>query len=143
VLTPVRKSLGNLNNVMLLGPLNYPDFIYLMNLCYLVVTDSGGIQEEAPALGKPVIVTRDETERQEAVATGQVILAGTSMRSIVQSLDELLCSPERYAQMSRAESPYGDGRAASRIMSSILSFIRDNRALPSQTCRNKYNSAKN
>jgi UDP-N-acetylglucosamine 2-epimerase (non-hydrolysing) len=128
VLTPVRKILGSLDNVMLLGPLNYPDFIYLMNRCHLVVTDSGGIQEEAPALGKPVIVTRHETERQEAVATGQVVLAGTSMSSIGHALEDLLCSPDRYAQMSRAESPYGDGKAAGRISSSIMTFIRDSRS---------------
>jgi UDP-N-acetylglucosamine 2-epimerase (non-hydrolysing) len=127
VLTRVRNVLENLDNVMLLRPLTYPAFIYVMNLCYLIVTDSGGIQEEAPALGKPVIVTRDETERQEAVATGQVVLAGTSTRSVVRALEELLCSHDRYAQMSRVESPYGDGKAAGRIIHSLLASIRDTR----------------
>ncbi len=124
VVAPVRQILGTLENVTLLRALNYPDFIYLLSKCYLVVTDSGGIQEEAPALGKPVILTRDGTERQEGVITGQVILAGTSTESIVQAMEELLNSPDRYAQASRAESPYGDGNAAGRIASSIVTFTQ-------------------
>ncbi len=124
VLGPVRKILGGFENVMLLKPLGYADFIYLMNRSYLVVTDSGGVQEEAPALGKPVIVTREETERTEAVETGQVVLAGTSTDSIVNALEELLSSTSRYSQMVRPESPYGDGKAAGRIVEALMSVMQ-------------------
>lgn len=122
VLQPVRDMLGSRENVMLLEPLNYPEFIYLMDRCYLVVTDSGGVQEEAPALGKPVVVTRDKTERAEAVATGQVIVAGTSKESIMSAVDQLLCSAVQYSQMVQAASPYGDGKAAERIINSLRRF---------------------
>jgi UDP-N-acetylglucosamine 2-epimerase (non-hydrolysing) len=128
VLRPVRTILANLANVLLLPPLNYPAFVFLMNRCYLVVTDSGGIQEEAPALGKPVLVTREETERKEAVETGQVSLIGTGTESILEAIEEMLCCPERYARMVQNASPYGDGNASGRIVASTIDFVRRRQA---------------
>jgi UDP-N-acetylglucosamine 2-epimerase (non-hydrolysing) len=125
VLRPVREKLGTFSNVLLLPPLNYPAFVYLMNRCYFVITDSGGVQEEAPALGKPVLVTRNETERNEAVETGQVQLIGTSTAGIVEAVHHLLTDPVRYAKMVREHSPYGDGKAASRIVSSTLEYLQE------------------
>jgi UDP-N-acetylglucosamine 2-epimerase (non-hydrolysing) len=124
VLSQVRSILSGKQNVLLLPPLDYPAFIYLMKICHFVVTDSGGIQEEAPALGKPVIVTREKTERREAVESGQVFLAGTSEQAIVAAIDGLLTDSLCYSQMSSGKSPYGDGRAATRIIDSTVEFVR-------------------
>jgi UDP-N-acetylglucosamine 2-epimerase len=115
VVPVVRSMLGNLPNVQLTDPLDYVTFVALMRDAYLVVTDSGGIQEEAPALGKPVLVTREVTERPEAVEAGSARLVGTDVQRIVTAAREILDSPEAYARMARAKSPFGDGRAASRI----------------------------
>ena len=116
VLGQVHEWLSDLGNVLLLQPLDYPTFVYLMHSCYLIVTDSGGIQEEAPALKKPVIVTREKTERQEAVETGQVYLAGTQRASIADAIESLLICPDRYLRMACGGSPYGDGNSAVRIV---------------------------
>lgn len=112
---PVMRLLGGLPNVHLIPPLDYEPFALLLKHCYLVLTDSGGIQEEAPSLGKPVLVMRDATERPEAVLAGTVELVGTDTDRIVSTVSELVDNPERYQKMSQAHNPYGDGLAASRI----------------------------
>lgn len=115
VQTPVRNILGATANVHLIEPLDYLPFVFLMNRCYLVLTDSGGIQEEAPSLGKPVLVMRDVTERPEAVQSGTVKLVGANRERIITSIQELLDDRTAYERMSRAHNPYGDGKAAQRI----------------------------
>lgn len=114
---PVEQILGSIrrNNLHLIEPLDYLPFVYLMNRCRFVLTDSGGVQEEAPALGKPVLVMRDTTERPEAVAAGTVILVGSDRNRIVQGAESLLVDWELYQRMSRAHNPYGDGKACNRI----------------------------
>lgn len=115
VLLPVRERLAGRPNVHLLAPQDYLSFVYLMERSYLIITDSGGIQEEAPSLGKPVLVMRDVTERPEAVEAGTVRLVGTDTERIVQEATALLDSRARYEQMSRVHNPFGDGHAAERI----------------------------
>jgi UDP-N-acetylglucosamine 2-epimerase (non-hydrolysing) len=110
-------------NVVLLDPLPYWAFIEAMERAYLVVTDSGGVQEEAPSLGKPVLVVRDKTERPEAVAAGTALVVGTSRERIVRALCALLDDPAEYRRMASVQNPYGDGRAARRIVTSILHFF--------------------
>jgi UDP-N-acetylglucosamine 2-epimerase (non-hydrolysing) len=117
---PVYKKLGGIDNVYLTKPLDYLPFIYLMKHCYLVLTDSGGIQEEAPSLGKPVLVMRDTTERPEAVDAGTVILVGTSAEKIFHETEWLILDSDRYNSMSRLHNPYGDGKASTRIVDAIL-----------------------
>ena len=112
---PVMRLLGGLSNIHLIAPLDYEPFALLLKHCYLVLTDSGGIQEEAPSLGKPVLVMRDATERPEAVQAGTVKLVGTDVDRIVNAVSELVDSPAHYSRMSLAHNPYGDGRAAERI----------------------------
>jgi UDP-N-acetylglucosamine 2-epimerase (non-hydrolysing) len=112
---PVNKILSNLNNVHLIEPMEYLSFIKLMDLSYLILTDSGGIQEEAPSLGKPVLVMRDTTERPEAVESGTVKLVGTNKNEIVKMVNKLLTDSNFYMQMSIAHNPYGDGKAGSII----------------------------
>lgn len=121
---PVNDILANrhLGNVHLIDPVDYLPFVYLMSRSYLIITDSGGVQEEAPSLGKPVLVMRETTERPEAVAVGAVALVGTSRDCIVKETLSLLHNPSAYAAMSRACNPYGDGKAAVRIVQTILSF---------------------
>jgi UDP-N-acetylglucosamine 2-epimerase (non-hydrolysing) len=116
---PVHRLLGNRTNVHLLAPQEYLPFVYLMNRCHLVITDSGGIQEEAPSLGKPVLVMRDVTERPEAVEAGTVKLVGTDTEAIVAEAQLLLDDMQAHAAMSRAHNPYGDGHAAARIVEEI------------------------
>lgn len=116
---PVKKHLANLENVLLINPLSYPDFIWLMNRSKLIITDSGGVQEEAPSLGKPVLVIRDTTERPEAVTAGTVILVGTNKDMIVKETLDLLNNRERYKKMSELHNPYGDGKACKRIVEFI------------------------
>lgn len=122
---PVRKILSGRRNVFLVEPLEYLPFVHLMHRSYLILTDSGGIQEEAPSLGKPVLVMRDTTERPEAVDAGSVMLVGTDVRVIVDSVKTLLDEPEEYLTMSNAISPYGDGNAANRILKIILKQAAD------------------
>lgn len=116
VLQPVNEILSELNNVHLIEPLEYLPFVYLLKHCYLVLTDSGGIQEEAPSLGKPVLVMRQVTERPEAVDAGTVKLVGSSRDAIVESIQQLLDDKKLYDRMSNAHNPYGDGQACSRIV---------------------------
>ncbi len=110
-----------LANVHLIDPVDYLPFVYLMNRAFLIITDSGGVQEEAPSLGKPVLVMRDTTERPEAVEAGTVKLVGTSRAAIVKETLNLLQNPSDYARMSQAHNPYGDGQAVSRIVEAVLS----------------------
>jgi UDP-N-acetylglucosamine 2-epimerase (non-hydrolysing) len=117
---PVNRILRESANVYLLDPLEYEPFIFLLMNSYLVLTDSGGIQEEAPGLGKPVVVMRDTTERPEAVTAGTVKLVGTDKMKIVESVDLLINDSQQYEEMSRAHNPYGDGLAASRILNFII-----------------------
>ena len=112
---PVNRILSNLNNVHLIEPMEYLTFIKLMDLSYLILTDSGGIQEEAPSLGKPVLVMRDTTERPEAVESGTVKLVGTNKNEIVKMVNRLLTDSNFYMQMSKAHNPYGDGKAGDII----------------------------
>jgi UDP-N-acetylglucosamine 2-epimerase (non-hydrolysing) len=112
---PVRKCLGQVPNITLLRPLDYLPMIQLMKRCDLVLTDSGGLQEEAPGLGKPVLVLREVTERPEGIAAGTVRLVGTDTDRIVSEAGLLLTNPAEYERMSKAINPYGDGRAAVRI----------------------------
>jgi len=112
---PVNRLLGGLSNVHLIAPLGYEPFVYLMQKAYLVLTDSGGVQEEAPSLGKPVLVMRNTTERPEAVEAGTVKLVGTEAEVIRQAVQALLDDPVIYQQMSQAHNPYGDGHACQRI----------------------------
>ncbi|HZV56758.1 MAG TPA: UDP-N-acetylglucosamine 2-epimerase, partial [Sphingobium sp.] len=107
--------LDGLANVALVEPLDYPDFVALLDACHLVLTDSGGVQEEAPALGKPVLVMRETTERPEGVAVGTARLVGPDASRIVAETARLLDDPAAHAVMARAHSPYGDGQAAARI----------------------------
>lgn len=113
---PVNRLLGGLNNVYLIDPLEYLPFVNLMRLSTVILTDSGGIQEEAPSLGKPVLVMRDTTERPEAVTAGTVKLVGTDKTEIVRSLSELLKKENEYQKMSKAHNPYGDGQACTKIL---------------------------
>jgi UDP-N-acetylglucosamine 2-epimerase (non-hydrolysing) len=112
---PARAILGGTRNVVLLDPLPYVPFVDLMRRSRLIITDSGGIQEEAPSLGKPVLVLRDKTERPEAVEAGTVKLVGTAEDRIVEEAARLLEDEEEYARMTRVHNPYGDGRACERI----------------------------
>lgn len=117
---PIHKVFGehldNLYNMFFIEPLEYLSFVYLMEKSYIVLTDSGGIQEEAPGLGKPVLVMRDTTERPEALTAGTVKLVGTDYDKIVNHVSELIDNPEAYNLMSKAVNPYGDGKACSRIV---------------------------
>lgn len=112
---PVKEILGNIPNIHLLPPLNYPSFLWLMNRSYIIITDSGGIQEEAPSLGKPVLVMRDTTERPEAVAAGTVVLVGTDPKKITDYTQRLLSNDNLYDTMKKSHNPYGDGKASERI----------------------------
>ena len=116
VTEPVNRLLPGQKNIHLLPPVNYADLVIAMNSSHLILTDSGGIQEEAPSLGKPVLVLRDTTERPEAVSAGTVKLVGTEKTEIVSAATTLLTDPEKYRAMSRAVNPYGDGRASERIV---------------------------
>lgn len=113
---PVQAILSGHPNIHLIDPQDYLPFVFLMSRAYLIVTDSGGIQEEAPALGKPVLVTRETTERPEAVAAGTARLVGTDPARLIAAAEQLLNDPEEYACMARAHNPFGDGRASERIV---------------------------
>jgi UDP-N-acetylglucosamine 2-epimerase (non-hydrolysing) len=120
---PVHELLGGLKNVFLCDPLEYLPFVYLMEKSFIILTDSGGIQEEAPSLGKPVLVMRNTTERPEAVEAGTVKLVGTDKEIICRELIRLMEEPEYYNSMSKAHNPYGDGKAVKRIVNYILNEI--------------------
>jgi UDP-N-acetylglucosamine 2-epimerase (non-hydrolysing) len=117
---PVAEILGDLTNVDLIAPCGYAEFVQMMQEATLILTDSGGIQEEAPALGKPVLVMRDCTERQEAIEAGTVVLVGTKPENIVTHAERLLDDDLAYQKMARAINPYGDGQAARRIVEQLL-----------------------
>ena len=116
---PVYKILGDIKSINLIDPLAYPAFVWLMNQSYLIITDSGGVQEEAPSLGKPVLVMRDTTERPEAVDAGTVILVGTEKEKIVKECNDLLKNTDKYKIMSALHNPYGDGNASILISNFI------------------------
>lgn len=117
---PVYELLANIDNISLIAPLSYPAFVWLMEKSYLIITDSGGVQEEAPSLGKPVLVMRDTTERPEAVDAGTVLLVGTDKEKIVAEATKLLNNTEAYERMGKLHNPYGDGKACNRIVNHIL-----------------------
>lgn len=117
---PVHQILGNNPSIHLIAPQDYLPFVYLMNRSSLILTDSGGVQEEAPSLGKPVLVMRDTTERPEAVAAGTVKLVGTNKQAIIDAARLLLENEAEYLKMSRAHNPYGDGKASERIVQHII-----------------------
>lgn len=112
---PVLELLSGFDNIHLIDPLDYPSFVWMMSKSYLIITDSGGVQEEAPSLGKPVLVMRNTTERPEAVAAGTVMLVGTDMQKIVSTANTLLNNQDKYNEMTQAHNPYGDGKAGVRI----------------------------
>ncbi|CAE6928002.1 Belongs to the UDP-N-acetylglucosamine 2-epimerase family [Vibrio sp. B1REV9] len=116
---PVNRILKSVNNVQLIEPQDYLPFVYLMNQAHIILTDSGGIQEEAPSLGKPVLVMRDTTERPEAVEAGTVKLVGTDKNNIFNAVERLLNDQDEYEKMSHAHNPYGDGNACERIIEKI------------------------
>lgn len=121
---PVNRILSGIENIILIEPQEYLPFVWLMNRAWLILTDSGGIQEEAPSLGKPVLVMRDTTERPEAVDAGTVKLVGTDIARIVAEVSTLLTDDAAWQAMSHAHNPYGDGKACGRI----LQALKDNRA---------------
>ncbi len=126
---PVNRLLSDIANVHLIEPLEYLPFVYLMNRAHIILTDSGGIQEEAPSLGKPVLVMRDTTERPEAVAAGTVKLVGTDRRLIADGISALLTDRSAYEAMSFAHNPYGDGLACQRIVAALAQFRREDSRL--------------
>ena len=123
VLKPVNSILSGIDNIHLIAPLDYQPFVWLMTMSSIILTDSGGVQEEAPSLGKPVLVMRDVTERPEAVDAGTVKLVGTQQASIVASVEALISDAELYRKMSSASNPYGDGKASARICSKLEAFF--------------------
>lgn len=125
VQTPVKEILSDLNNIFLIEPQKYPVFVWLMSKSYLILTDSGGVQEEAPSLGKPVLVMRDVTERTEGIEAGTAKLVGTYDSAIYQSIKELLQNEEKYHQMSIAQNPYGDGHSSERIVNIIHKVLTE------------------
>ena len=112
--------LGGVENVRLIEPLDYAHFVFLMKRAYLILTDSGGIQEEAPSLGKPVLVMREKTERPEAIEAGVAKLVGTESERIFRETQRLLADETEYARMAQAVNPFGDGKAAERIVQVLL-----------------------
>jgi UDP-N-acetylglucosamine 2-epimerase (non-hydrolysing) len=121
---PVYELLADVPNIYLLSPLDYLPFVYMMQHSYLILTDSGGVQEEAPSLGKPVLVMRDTTERPEAVEAGTVKLVGTDAAAIVENVNLLLRDNETYDRMTKAHNPYGDGISCERIMRALRVHFR-------------------
>jgi UDP-N-acetylglucosamine 2-epimerase (non-hydrolysing) len=120
---PVYNLLSNVRNIKLIEPLNYEPFIYLMDRCHFIISDSGGVQEEAPSLGKPVLVTRTMTERPEAVEIGAVLLVGTNSDRIVMEAERLISDYEYYAKISRIQNPFGDGHACERIVKALNHYF--------------------
>lgn len=113
---PVNEILSGVSNIYLIPPLSYPSFVWTMDKAKVIITDSGGVQEEAPSLGKPVLVMRDTTERPEAVLAGTVILVGTDRKKIVEETLDLLRNTDRYVKMSTLHNPYGDGKSSKKII---------------------------
>jgi UDP-N-acetylglucosamine 2-epimerase (non-hydrolysing) len=123
---PAHELLGEISNVYLIEPLQYEAFIYLLSNCHLLLTDSGGLQEEAPSLGKPVLVMRDVTERSEALKAGTVKLVGCDRAKIIKNISQLLDDEKLYAVMASAENPFGDGTSATKIVQKLKEFFGDN-----------------
>jgi UDP-N-acetylglucosamine 2-epimerase (non-hydrolysing) len=123
---PVHEILSGITNVFLIEPLQYETFLYLMNQSYFIITDSGGVQEEAPSLGKPVLVMRDTTERPEALEAGTVKLVGTDTQKIILEAQLLLDSSEAYQAMAKAHNPYGDGNACERVVKFLSKETHEN-----------------
>jgi len=121
---PVNRLLKNQDNIFLIEPLDYPYLIWLLEKCYFVLTDSGGIQEEAPTLGKPVLVMRDVTERQEGVEAGTAKLVGTDIQTIVSNAEQLFNNPSVYSSMSNAVNPYGDGSTSKQIVEIVKEIMK-------------------
>jgi len=115
----VKDILININNIHLIDPLDYEPFVYLMSKSYIILTDSGGVQEEAPSLGKPVLVMREKTERLEALRAGNMKLIGTNTDRIVKETMRLLDDKSTYEKMSGAHNPYGDGKASERVVKAL------------------------
>ena len=126
VSNPVHEILGNIENIKLIKPLSYEPFLWLMNRSYFIITDSGGVQEEAPTLKKPVLVIRKFTERAESIRLGISKLVGTDKQNIINNASLLLDSEEEYKKMIAEKNPYGDGKASERIVSAILSYFKNN-----------------
>lgn len=122
---PVYKMLSKIDNVKLIDPLSYPAFVWLMEKAYLIITDSGGVQEEAPSLGKPVLVMRDTTERPEALDAGTVLLVGTNKNRIITETNNLLKNKDVYTSMTKLHNPYGDGMACKNIVSFMVNEIKN------------------
>lgn len=120
---PVYDLLNQTNNIQLISPVSYPAFVWLMEKAYLIITDSGGIQEEAPSLGKPVLVIRDKTERPEAIDSGTAILVGTQPEMILSEVKRIITKQEIYNKMANLKNPYGDGKASKKIVNHIMSMI--------------------
>lgn len=137
VLKPARRFLGKQPNIHLLEPIDYTDLVQTMNACTLVVTDSGGIQEEAPSLGKPVLVLRDVTERPEAVQAGTVLLVGTDPKKFNRGFSRLLTDPAFYRHMANAVNPYGDGKASARIAQAIKWYFGMSKNKPTSFRKSK------
>jgi UDP-N-acetylglucosamine 2-epimerase (non-hydrolysing) len=123
---PVQEILGGQQNIYLLQPQDYASFVWLMNQSDMILTDSGGVQEEAPSLGKPVLVMREVTERPEAVDAGTVRLVGTDRRRIFQEVENLMLDESQYELMSRAHNPYGQGDSAQRIVTALREILMAN-----------------
>jgi UDP-N-acetylglucosamine 2-epimerase (non-hydrolysing) len=123
----VNKKLGNSNNIFLIEPVTYEVFTFLINKSYLILTDSGGIQEEAPALGKPVLVMRDTTERDEAIKANTAILVGTKDKMIISRTFDLLDNKVLYKKMAVSKNPFGDGKSTQRIIKKILNFLNESK----------------
>ena len=119
---PVKQILSDISNIYLIEPLQYEQFLFIMDKSYFIITDSGGVQEEAPSLGKPVLVMRDTTERPEALEAGTVKLVGTNTQKIIDEAMDLINNPIAYEQMSKAHNPYGDGKACEKI----VKFLKEN-----------------
>jgi UDP-N-acetylglucosamine 2-epimerase (non-hydrolysing) len=129
---PIRRHLAGAPRTVLFDPVDYPDYVNLMKRCYLVITDSGGVQEEAPTLGAPVVVCREKTERPEALASGTVALVGTDRDLLVNTVTALLDDPARYASMSQVSNPFGDGKASARIIQALLYHFKFTDTMPKE-----------
>lgn len=138
---PVKRILGDVPNIHLVEPLDYRPFVWLMMNAYLILTDSGGIQEEAPSLGKPVLVMRDTTERPEAIAAGTVKLVGTQTETIVNEASNLFDNAAAWKAMSQAHNPYGDGNGSSRIAKALMQWAQPNLGRDPRTSINKKRKA--
>jgi len=126
---PMYRELNGISNILLIAPLQYPDFVFLMKKAHILLTDSGGIQEEGPSLGKPVLVMREVTERPEAVRAGTVQLTGTSEKRIIRTVETLLYDTDAYNKMAKRKNPYGDGLATKRIVDYIVAHQKEIRTL--------------